>query len=107
MTKTLMIGVGCVALMLAVAPAWAHDDYRIIGTVLKVSAGKLDVKQTKDGKSISMKTDHETIVTRDKKKVSNTELKVGANVVVDARGDSLEDLLVLEVRIVPPAATKQ
>ena len=102
-----MIAVGIVGMMLSVAPAWAHDDYRIIGTVLKVSAGKLDVKQTKDGKTISMKTDQATIVTRDKKNVAASELKVGTNVVVDARGDSLEDLVVLEVRIVPAPAAKQ
>ena len=101
-----MIAVGVVAMTLSVAPAWAHDDYRIIGTVLKVSAGKLDVKQAKDGKTISMKTDAATLVTRDKKKVSSAELKTGTNVVVDARGDSLQDLVVLEVRIVPAPAAK-
>ena len=104
--RRLMIVIGVVAMMLGAAPAWAHDDYRIIGTVLKVSAGKLDVKQTKDGKTISMKTDAATIVTRDKKKVSSAELKTGTNVVVDARGDSLKDLVVLEVRIVPAPSAK-
>jgi len=106
MTRRFMIAVGTVAMMLSVVPTWAHDDYRIIGTVLKVSAGTLDVKQTNDGKTISMKTDKETIVTRDKKKVSNAELRVGTNVVVDASGDSLQDLLVLEVKIVPAPTAK-
>jgi hypothetical protein len=104
MMKRLVILIGIVAMVLGVSPAWAHDDYRIIGTVLKVSVGKLDVKQTKDGKTVSMNTDAATIVTRDKKKVSSAELKTGTNVVVDAQGDSLQDLVVLEVRIVPPAA---
>lgn len=106
MTRRFMIVIGVVAMTLAGTSVRAHDDYRIIGTVLKVSAGKLDVKQTKDGKTISMKTAPDTIVTRDKKKVANTELKVGTHVVVDARGDSLEDLEVLEVKIVPAPATK-
>lgn len=106
MMRRLVIVIGVVAMMLGVAPVWAHDDYRIIGTVLKVSAGKLDVKQTKDGKTISMKTDAATLVTRDKKKVSSAELKTGTNVVADARGDSLKDLVVLEVRIVPAPAAK-
>ncbi len=106
MMRRLTIVIGVVAMMLGVAPAWAHDDYRIIGTVLKVSAGTLDVKQTKDGKTISMKTDAATLVTRDKKKVSSAELKTGTNVVVDARGDTLQDLVVLEVRIVPTPAAK-
>ena len=85
-------------------PALAHDDYRIIGTITRVTATALDVKQTKDGKTIAMKTDSATLVTRDKKKVERAELKTGLNVVVDARGDSLEDLVVLEVRLVPPPA---
>lgn len=106
MTRRLMIVIGVVSMMIGVAPAWAHDDYRIIGTVLKVSAGKLDVKQTKDGKTISMKTDEATLVTRDKKKVSSAELKTGTNVVVDASGDSLQDLVALEVRILPAPAAK-
>ena len=91
-------------LMTVVAGLSAHDDYRIIGTIIKASTTVLDVKQTKDGKIISMKVDKETIVTRDKNKVDRAELKVGANVVVDARGDSLKDLLVLEVRLVPRPA---
>lgn len=95
-----------VAMMFGAAPLWAHDDYRIIGTVLRTSAGRLDVKQTKDGRTVAMRTDQATIVTRDKQKVSSAELKVGMNVVVDAQGDSLDDLVVLEVRIVPAPAAK-
>lgn len=92
------------SLTVGLVPALAHDDYRIIGTVTKVTATALDVKQTKDGKTIVMKVDSATVVTRDKKKVERTELRAGLSVVVDARGDSLEDLVVLEVRLVPAPA---
>lgn len=92
------------AALTIVAPALAHDDYRIIGTITRVTATALDVKQMKDGKTIAMKTDSATVVTRDKKKVERAEPKTGLNVVVDARGDSLKDLVVLEVRLVPPPA---
>lgn len=92
------------ALTVGLVPALAHDDYRIIGTITKVAATTLDVKQTKDGKTIAMTMDSATLVTRDKKKVERSELKVGLGVVVDARGDSLADLVVLEVRLVPPPA---
>lgn len=95
-----------VALLLATAMLSAHDDYRIIGTVARITATTIDVKQTKDGKIIAMKTGANTIVTRDKKKVARADVKVGANVVVDARGDSLDDLLVVEVRLVPPPSKK-
>ncbi len=40
-------------------------------------------------------------------KVSVDELKEGLSVVVDARGDSLKNLAVVEVRIVPAPAPKQ
>lgn len=105
MTRRLTIAIGLVAMLLG-ATAWAHDDYRIIGTVVKVSAGKLDVKQTSSGKTISMLTDATTVVTRDKKKVPIAELKPGLNVVVDATGDSIDELEVVEVRIVPRPAAK-
>jgi hypothetical protein len=106
MTRRFMILGVLAVLVVRAAPAMAHDDYRIIGTIAKVTAKILDVKQTKDGKTISMRTDEATLVTRDKKKVGAAELKAGLSVVVDARGDSLEDLVVLEVRIVPPPTKK-
>jgi len=106
MTRRLMIAGVLAGLIVGMAPAAAHDDYRIIGTITRVTAQTLDVKQTKDGKTISMGTDEATLVTRDKKKVSAKELKAGLSVVVDASGDSLEDLVVLEIRIVPSATKK-
>lgn len=89
-------------LVVGLAPVLAHDDYRIIGTVTRVTATALDVKQTKDDKTVVMKMNAATAVTRDKKKVDRAALKIGLNVVVDARGDSLADLVVTEVQIVPP-----
>jgi len=106
MTRRLMIAGLLAGLIVGMAPVAAHDDYRIIGTITNVAAKTLDVKQTKDGKTISMATDEDTLVTRDKKKVTRTELKTGVSVVVDANGDSLEDLVVLEVRIVPSSTKK-
>jgi hypothetical protein len=93
------------ALTIGLVPALAHDDYRIIGAITRVTATTLDVKQAKDGRTIAMRTDSATLVTRDKKKVERVELKTGLSVVVDARGDSLEDLVALEVRLVPPPTT--
>jgi hypothetical protein len=106
MTRRLAVVAVLVGLVFGSTAPFAHDDYRIIGTVEKVTAKTLDVKQTKDGKIISMTMDAETIVTRAKKKVDRAELKTGLNVVVDAPGDSLKDLQVLEVRLVPKPAAK-
>ena len=94
------------ALVISGASLSAHDKYRIIGTVAKMSGTILDVKQTKDGKTITMDMTDKTVVTRDKKKVGRAELKTGVSVVVDALGDSLDELDVVEVRIVPPATKK-
>lgn len=106
MTRQLVIAGVLAVLTVGAVPAVAHDDYRIIGTITNLTVNTLEVKQTKDGKTISMATDEATLVTRDKKKVSRTELKTGASVVVDANGDSLEDLVALEVRIVPSSTKK-
>jgi hypothetical protein len=94
------------ALVLGVASLSAHDNYRIIGTVVKLAGTTLDVKQSKDGQTVSMEMTKTSRVTRDKKKVATTELKAGIHVVVDARGDTILDLDIVEVRIVPAPAKK-
>lgn len=105
--RRMMTMLAAVALVAASAmPAMAHDEYRIIGTIVKVTAKTLDVKQTKDGRVIGMDIIDTTIVTRDAKKVAATELKPGLSVVVDARGDSIDELEVAEIKIVPPPSKK-
>jgi hypothetical protein len=83
----------------------AHDEFRIIGSLTRVTTNEIDVKQ-KDSKTVTIKMNKETLVTRDKKKVAAAELKKGRSVVVDALGDDLSDVLALEVRIVPDIASK-
>lgn len=104
MKRRLMLAGILSLLIVGASPAAAHEDYRVIGTIAKVTATTLDVKQTKDDKTISMAMNEETIVTRDATTVGASELKTGLSVVVDAHGDSLEELLVLDVRIVPALA---
>jgi hypothetical protein len=101
MTRRFMILGMLVALVVGATPVMAHDDYRIIGTIAKVTETRLDVKSAKGGKTVSMRTDEATRVTRDKKEVPASELETGLSVVVDASGDSLASLVVREVRIVP------
>jgi hypothetical protein len=81
----------------------AHEDFRVIGTLMKVQSSSIDVKNKK-GKTTSIRLDKQTAISQDKKKVDVTELKVGRSVVVDAYGDSEQDLLALEIRIVPAIA---
>jgi hypothetical protein len=83
----------------------AHDEFRIIGALTRVSEHEIDVKQ-KDSRTVTIRMNKETLVTRDKKKVTAGELKKARSVVVDALGDDLTDLLALEVRIVPDIKSK-
>ena len=106
--RTMMITLGLLlgALAATATPAAAHNEYRIIGTIVSVTPTKLAVKQTKDAKVITMKMDKTVVVKKDDQKVALSLLKAGLSVVVDACGDSLDKLDVLEVKIVPPAGAK-
>jgi len=103
MTRRSLLAAIVMSAVLAARPVIAHDDYRVVGTITKVQPKKLEVK-TKEGKSFSIALDAATLVSRDKKKVALSELKAGTSVVVDARGDSEQDLVALEVRIVEAPA---
>jgi hypothetical protein len=102
--KTLILTIA-VAVLIAAAPLRAHDEYRIIGTVMKITADQIDVKQVKDGKVIEIDINKQTKVTRDKKPAAMKEVKVGGSVVVEALGDSILDLTALEIRLVPAIPT--
>jgi hypothetical protein len=82
-------------------PVAAHDEFRIIGTLEKHQSAMIAVKKN-SGQTVSIRIDKQTEITRDKKKVDATALKVGQSVVVDAYGDREDDSLALEIRIVPP-----
>ena len=83
----------------------AHEEFRIIGALTRVAEHAIDVKQ-KDSRTVTIRINTETLVTRDKKKVPVAELKKARSVVVDALGDDLTDLLAVEVRIVPEITSK-
>ena len=100
MTRRISIIKTLALVALAIMPLSAHDDYRVIGVVTKVQVTKLDLK-TKEGKIFSIAMNKETLVMRNQKKVGALELKAGQSVVVDATGDGENDLVALEVRIVP------
>lgn len=88
-------------LMLVVGTAlWAHDNFRIIGTLAKHQASTIEVK-SRTGKTVSIRLDKQTAISRDNKKVDATALKVGQSLVVDAYGDTEDDSLAVEIRIVP------
>ena len=79
----------------------AHDNFRIIGTLSRLANSRIEVKN-REGRTISVLLDKQTVVSRDKKKVDVAELRVGQSLVVDAYGDTEDDSLAVEIRIVPP-----
>jgi hypothetical protein len=94
------------ALTIAVALAasaglHAHDRYRIVGTVTQVASDQITVKQVKDNALVEMDIDQNTKVTRKGKAAKLADVKVGGSVVIEALGDSILDLVVLEIRMVP------
>jgi hypothetical protein len=86
--------------LLGIAPVSAHDQLRVIGTITKPDQDTLEVK-TRDGQIVTIRLDNGTFISRDRKKAEFAELRAGSNVVIDAWGDSLDDAVALEVRIVP------
>jgi hypothetical protein len=89
-----MFAVGAVALS-------AHDEFRIIGTLERHQNSTIAVKKN-TGKTVSIRLDKQTAITQNNTKVDATALKVGQSLVVDAYGDTEDDSLALEIRIVPP-----
>ena len=104
MTRRFLLAGMLAGLLLGVVPLAAHDDYRVVGTITKIKNKQLQVK-TKEGKTFSIGMNDRTLVKRDQTKITAAELKAGLSVVVDARGDSEQDLMAEEVRIVPAIAT--
>ena len=100
MTRSLQILATSLMVIISVTALLAHDEYRIVGKVTKRQGALIAVK-TKEGKTVAIDLTKETLYTRNKKKVPAAELKIGSSVVVDALGDSIEELEAVEVRLVP------
>ena len=90
-------------LALGAGQVFAHEDFRVIGTLTEYQDSRIEV-QSRDGKMTLIRLDRQTKITQDMKSVDATALEIGISVVVDAYGDSLEHLLALDIRIVPPIA---
>jgi hypothetical protein len=91
------------AMMLTIGLVRAHEDFRVIGTLITQQESSIEVK-SRDGKTTSIKLDKQTVITRDNQAVDAAALAVGQSVVVDAYGDTADGSLALEIRIVPPIA---
>jgi hypothetical protein len=100
---------GMVALVgLLSTPLSAHEQFRIVGKIVKFDKMRLDV-ETPYGETFLIRLQEYTPIQRDKKRVTAKELKVGGSVVVDVVGDTPydADILVVSVTLVPPIAPKR
>lgn len=77
---------------------FAHEKFKIVGTVARLHAEQLDVKAV-DGATYEMDMFDSVAVFRQNRKVAQTELKPGVKVTVHALGHDMFDLEVVEVYI--------
>jgi hypothetical protein len=106
MIRRVAASLSVLMLVSGAAQLWAHENFRIIGTLTKHQDSKIEVKN-KSGKTVSIRLDKQTSISRDKTKVDLTALKAGQSLVVDAYGDTEDDSLAVEIRIVPPIRAGQ
>ena len=84
----------------------AHEGHThsVMGTVLKVSPGQLEI-QTKDGKVETVVLTHKTVVTRDKAPAKVADVAVGNRVVIDV-GAGTKPLTAVGIKLGAGAAAK-
>jgi hypothetical protein len=85
--------------------ALAHEEFRVIGTLTQAGDTKIQVRD-RDGKTLSIKIDKQTVIRADRTEVDASALAEGNSVVLDALGDSEADLLAIDIRIVPAIAPR-
>jgi len=76
----------------------AHEKFKIVGAIVKVHAKQLDVKAV-DGATYEIDMTESTQVMRGLKKVTQSDLQAGQQVVVEALGHDMFDLEAVLVRI--------
>ncbi len=86
--------------LLAGLPAVAHEEFHLVGTIAQREPATIQIL-TVDNRRITVRVDVVSRIWRDKVRVDDTELKTGANVAVRALGDSEEDLIALEINLMP------
>lgn len=103
--RKLLLPLAAVSALLSSAPAAAHDEMVVAGQVAAVSAKTVTVR-TKDGKVVNLEVDSNTRVKMAGKAVATKDLKVGQTVRALGFGDSMTDLVAIDVNIEPPAGGK-
>ena len=100
--RKLLASIVTLALLSMAAPAAAHDEMEVAGQVTAVTAKTFQLR-TKDGKVVTLEVDGNTRVMSAGKRVAPKDVKVGQSVKALGFGDSLADLVAIDVTINPPA----
>ena len=85
-------------LMFIASPSPSAHEQWLIGTIVKFEKRMLDLK-TREGRTVSIEIDEQTIVMRNSTPVGQSELKPGRRAAVNACGDSDDELYANEVRL--------
>ncbi len=106
MLRKLLGGLAVVALVSTSAVA-AHEQFRIIGKIVKFENWRLDV-ETANGETFVFPLHEHSLIWRDKRRVTAKELRAGGSVFVDISADSPYDAdrFIVGVTLVPPLAPK-
>lgn len=103
--RKLLLPLAAVSVLFAAAPAVAHDEMEIAGQVTAVTAKTVQLR-TKDGKAVTLEVDANTRVKMAGKTLGLKDLKVGQTVKALGFGDSMTDLVAIDVTIQPAASGK-
>ncbi|UTP38226.1 DUF5666 domain-containing protein [Phenylobacterium sp. LH3H17] len=91
------------AALLVALPAAAHDEMSVAGQVTAVSAKTIQLRM-QDGKVVTLEVDSNTRVKMAGKPLGLKDLKVGQSVKALGFGDSMTDLVAIDLVISPPPA---
>lgn len=94
------------AACICASPAAAHDEKSVVGQVTAVT-GKMIQVRTKDGQAVTLDIDGNTRVMSAGKRLSLKDLKAGQSVKALGFGDSMTDLVAIDIVINPPQPAKR
>ena len=105
MSRKWIVGVALTAVLAIPVAGWAHQGHihKVLGTVSAVQANQVTVRTT-DGKTVIVKLDQKTTVTRGTARLTTAALKPGERVAIDAIQDGTATLA-RAVRLSTAAAT--
>lgn len=103
--RNILAPLAAVAALLVALPAAAHDEMELAGQVTAVTAKSVQIR-TKEGQLITLGVDGNTRVVLAGKRLALKDMKVGQSIKALGFGDSMADLVAIDVVINPPQPAK-